>query len=196
MKGLFKFFSENSALVLFIATLALAVITYFYLRETRLIRKTSEKSFLIETSPKVFLADIKFERQLNPSKMQIEVIAFFDIKNAGKTEAKNFIAMYIFSSGRARIEGKIEAPYLFPNQGVQYQTKMFVMSLSKKNFATALKSTTMKTPLIIPEKITPPIFLDLNLRYVDQEEIEQNIPYKIKYAFHNNKWNFVIEEEK
>jgi len=193
VKGILKFFSENPTLIV---TLVLAVITLFYLIETRLIRKVAEKSFSFENSPIIFLEDIDFIQSLNDSKKEIEVTAVFKIKNAGKIQANDLKATYTFSAGTLKKEGKIEAPYLFPDQRVQYTTKILGWSLNEKNFAMAKEAQKKKITLVIPPEVTPPIFLDLNLRYIDQDKEEQNIPYRIKYTFHNNIWNFVIEEDK
>jgi hypothetical protein len=35
MQGILDFFADNSSLLIFIATITLAIITYFYLRETK-----------------------------------------------------------------------------------------------------------------------------------------------------------------
>lgn len=195
MKGILDFFSNNSAFVLFIATFVLAVITYFYLRETTRIRKTSEKSFTIETSPKVFLENIEFIPKLNNSTKEIEVTAVLRIKNTGKTEADKFKAKYVFSMGELRKEKEIEAPYLYPSQGVQYQTKVLGLSLNEENFSVAKQAQEEKKALIVPENIAPPIFLNLDLTYIDQEGEEHNIPYKAKYTLYNNSWNFITEDD-
>jgi hypothetical protein len=195
MKGILDFFSNNSAFFLFIATFALAVITYFYLRETTRIRKTSEKFFTIETSPKVFLENIEFIPKLNDSTRGIEVTAVLRIKNTGKTEADKFKAKYVFSMGDLRMEKEIEAPYLYPSQGVQYQTKVLSLSLNEENFSVAKRAQEEKKALIVSENIAPPIFLNLDLTYIDQEGEEHNIPYKAKYTLHNNSWNFLTEDD-
>ncbi len=196
MNTLLKFLSENSALVLAIATLALVFITFFYLRETRLIRKIANKTFRIETAPKVFLENIKSLPRLNEQKREIEVTAVFKIKNVGKTEAKNFVGNYSLSSGKGKIEGKIgPVTYLFPTQGVQYETKMLGVSLNEQNFAIAKEALEKKKPLIVPEDFGSPIYLDLNLKYIDHEGKEQSLPYKLNYLFHANAWVFIVEEE-
>jgi len=194
MNVLLKSISEYSSLLLFIATLILAVITYFYLRETKLIRKVAESSFRIETSPKVFLENITCVTKLNLSKKEIEVTAVFQIKNVGKTEAKDFVAEYTLSSGKMKMEDKIgPIPYLFPSQGVHYETKMLGVGLNEKNLAVAKESIDTKKALVVPKDFGQPIFLDLNLRYLDHEGKEQNLPYKCKYTFHTNSWVFIVE---
>ncbi len=195
MKTLLKFLSENSEFVLTIVTLALVIITFIYLRETRLMRKIADKTFKTETAPKVFLENIKSFPQLNEKKREIEVTAVFKIKNVGKTEAKNFVGDYSLSSGKGKIEGKIgPVTYLFPTQGYQYETKMLGVSLNKQNFAIAKEALEKKKPLIVPEDFGTPIYLDLNLKYIDHEGKEQNLPYKLKYIFHANAWIFIVEE--
>lgn len=194
MKRLFKFLSENSSSVLAIATLALVVITGLYLSETRLMRKIAYKSFLAEVSPKVFLETPTSVIRLNSPKKEIEVTAVFNIKNVGKTEAKNFVATYTISSGKEQNEGKIgPVPYLFPTQSVPYETKMLRVRLNEEQLAVAKEAMDMKKTLIVPKGFAPPIFLDFNLRYLDQEGKEQNLPYRYKYIFHTNAWVSVTE---
>jgi len=193
MNVLLKSISEYSSLLLFIATLILAVITYFYLRETKLIREVAERTFRIETSPKVFLGNITCVTKLNVPKKEIEVTAVFQIKNVGKTEARNFQAVYTLSSGKMKKEDKIgPIPYLFPSQGVRYSTKMLSVRLNDKNFAIAKEAMDTKKPLVVPKDFGQPIFLDLNLRYLDHEGKEQNLPYKCEYVFPNS-WVFIVE---
>ncbi len=194
LKALLGFLSESSSLVLAIATLVLVIITFFYLRETRLIRKVADKSFRVETSPKVFLESILCTPHLNYAEKKIEVRATLKIKNVGKTEAKNFVAVYTLSSGRMKMEDKIgPIPYLFPSQGVVYQTKMLDVALNDQQLAVAKEAMDTKKALIVPENFAPPIFLGLSLRYLDHEGKEQNLPYKCKYIFHTNSWVFIIE---
>ena len=204
VKRTFKFLSENSSLVvaiatvvLTIATLVLAVITALYLNETKLMRKIAYKSFLAEVSPKVFLEIPESILRLNSSKKAIEVTAIFKIKNVGKTEARDLIAMYTLSSGNAKIEGKIgPAPPLFPEQTFPHKTKMLTLNLNEENFVVVREAMKTKKRLIVPKDFAPPIFLDFNLRYFDQEGNEQSTPYryKYKYIFYTNTWVFADEQ--
>ena len=97
--------------------------------------------------------------------------------------------------GDLRMEKEIEAPYLYPSQGVQYQTKVLGLSLNEENFSVAKRAQEEKKALIVSENIAPPIFLNLDLTYIDQEGEEHNIPYKAKYTLHNNSWNFLTEDD-
>ena len=179
---------------LVIVTFALAVITFFYLRETRQIRKTAERSFITETSPKVFLENITSVPRLNQPKKEIEVTAVFLIKNVGRTEAKNFVAEYTLSSGNMKIGGKIgPVPYIFPSQGVRYETKMLGLGLNDQQLAMAQEAMATQKSFIIPVSTVPPILLDLTISYLDQQGEEQRLPYKCQYTLHNNAWVFVTD---
>jgi len=192
MWELLKSLSEH---YLGIATIALAVITFFYLIETRSIRRIADKSFQIETSPKVFLARIDSKPALNTAKKEIEVKAVFKIMNVGKTEAKSFIGTYTLAHKNVKVEGQIgPLPYLFPTQVVHYDTKMLGVMLNEKNFSVAKEAMDQKKPLIVPKDFAPPISLDLNLRYFDQEGKEQNLPYRLKYLFHSNAWVYLTDK--
>jgi hypothetical protein len=70
---------------------------------------------------------------------------------------------------------------------------MFGLTLNEKNFAVVKEAKESEKPIVVPENIAPPIFLDLNLQYRDLEGSDHNIPYRIKYVFYNNSWSFVIE---
>ena len=61
MKRFLEILKNNSSLVVALATVVLAVITYFYLVETQSLRQIAEQSFIIDTSPKVFLKNIYLE---------------------------------------------------------------------------------------------------------------------------------------
>ena len=83
-----KWFKNNPSLILSLATVALAIITYGYLCETSRVRKIAEQSFILDNSPKVFLAEVTPIPRLNKSKKRLEITLTLKIKNTGMTEAK------------------------------------------------------------------------------------------------------------
>lgn len=179
----------TATIVLAAVTFVLVVLTGFYLHETRQIRKTAEKAFMVETAPKVFLENIKSVPGLNESIKQIEITAVFQIVNVGKTEAKNFSVDYTLSSGKIRIEDKAgPIPYLFPSQRVNYQTKVLGVGLNDEQVAAAKESILMQKPYILPMRPATPIILDLTLSYLDQQEQEQKLSCKLEYIIQNNTW--------
>ncbi len=193
MKEVTKF-SRFSSFLLLIVTLVLAIITFFYLQETRKIRKVAEESLAIENSPQVFLENIEFEPHLNKSNRNIEIIAIFKIKNAGKTKATEFEASYTFSVGNLNQTDNTEMPFLFPTQGIQFRTKMINVSLNEADFDIVSEAAEKKLILQVSKELVPLVHLDLNLKYIDHLGVEKNIPYKISYTFHSNSWGFVTKE--
>jgi len=194
--NILKWFTNNSSFILVLVTLALAIITFYYLLETKRIRIVAEKSLKVEMLPQVFLENIESYPRLDEQKKEISVTAVFIIKNVGKTEAKNFVGKYKLSSGSANIEGKIgPVSYLFPTQGVRYETKVLSVTLNEKNFAVAKDALESKKPLIIPKDFGQPIYLNLSLNYLDVNGETIELPYRLKYLFHSNAWIHILEEE-
>jgi len=138
-----KWFQQNHSLVLTFATVVLAFITFFYLLETKSIRRIAERTFLIDTNPKVFLQEITPKPRLNESIKSIEVSLIFKIKNAGKTEARDVAVDYQIQSEETNeqktktttIEGTVgPLQYLFPSQEHVEGTKMVTVKLGDNNF--------------------------------------------------------------
>ena len=132
LKKVLNFFQ---ALILTIATVALAILTFLYLRETKSMRcetksmrELAEKTFRVDTSPKVFLKEISPEMKFIDSRKSFEVSLIFKIVNTGETEALEVVVDYeLFSevsddrvSKKQSIEGRIgPVQYLFKDQ-IQY----------------------------------------------------------------------------
>lgn len=195
-KKFLKWFADNNSLILAIATVALAIITYGYLKETSLIRKTTEKSFKLDIEPKVFLAEITPIPRLNESKKTIEVTLVLKIKNAGKTEAKEVIVDYkiAYEEGdeqkrkTATVDGTIgPIQYLFTGQEYVKETKILNVKLNEHDLAIVKEAMQQKKPVIITKDAYPPLSCELKLSYLDQEEEKISYLYKYKYIFHENK---------
>jgi len=184
-----KFWTSSN--VVSMATLALAIITFFYLRETSKIRRISEKALQLDLEPKIFIENISSEVKPDYNKNSLEVSAIIKIKNAGKIEGIQFQAPYTLSSGNIKIEGVIgPVPYLFTTQGITYQTKFMSIDISKENMEIVKQSLQVKKPLIVPENFVPPVSLDISLNYLDKQNKEYKIPYSWTYLFHKNEWIF------
>jgi len=175
-----------------ISTAALAILTGIYIFYTHKIADVAEKALLIDTSPKVFLQDIDFKRSLNRSEKKINVSAVLKITNVGKTEAREFKCTYTMSSGKVRIEDELKPmPYIFPTQRLEYNTKIFSVSLSEEEFSAAEEAMEKKIPYL-PEKQIE-VLLNLNLQYVDNDGKQRDVPYKIGYSFNNNQMEFMLQ---
>lgn len=187
------FFIENSTLILAIITLLLAFFTALYLKETKKIRKIAEKSLSLEISPKVFLENVEFKPILKNEPKGIDITATFRVKNVGITEAKQFSASYAFKAGNLEKSDKVEAPYIFQTQVVQFGTRFLTIALNDENFEIAKESLETKTAVRISPDIVPLVYLNITLKYLDHNEKEQTTLYKIEYTFHTNSWKFLSE---
>jgi hypothetical protein len=195
LKKITHFFNENSAVIIAIATIVLVFITYFYLRETRLIREIADKSFLLENSPKVFVSKISANAKLNKDKKKIEITAAIKIKNVGKTEAKDLVCSYTFSQSKIKMEETVgPMDYLYPTHQVQYSTKMLDIILNEQQYEIAQEAIEKKATLRVSEDFLKPVYLTVNLRFFDQEGNETKRDFKFKYLFHLNDWVVNTEE--
>lgn len=169
MKRFLEILRNNSSLVIALATVVLAAITFFYLLETRSLRQIAEDSLMINTSPKVFLKKISSTPRLNKKKRAIVVTLVLEIVNTGKTEAKDLMGNYTISSGNTKVEDKFgPVQYLFPSQVGSYETKMLTVILDEKQFEIVRKAIKLGKPLIVSPKLVNPIYFRLNLSYLNQ----------------------------
>lgn len=187
LKKIVKLLLSNQVL-----TLGLLIVTYLYLRETASIRKTAEKSLQIETCPKVFISSITSRPRFIASMRQIEITVFVQIKNAGKTEAKNVILNYNLSLGKVQMKDKIgPIPHIFPDQSLTYSTKVMSLNLDKKNLLVVKEALREKKSISIKGELQNPIILEMNLKYPNKEGVDENISYKFKYLIRNNAWVYL-----
>ena len=188
-----KWCTDNHAFILAVATLLLVLVTYHYLRETKKIRKIAEKSFELDSGPKVFLAEITPVPRLDNTKKSIYVTLVLKVKNVGRTEAKEINMDYIFSyekdnNKKITVEGSIDSiQYIFPTQEVAKETKMLSLVLDDKNFSIVKAAKEQNKPVIPRKGLVPPIYFKLTLSYLNQNNERISCPYKYKYIFHENK---------
>ncbi len=190
-----KWFQENHAFILTCATIVLVIITFFYLIETRSIRKIAERTFLADTNPKVFIQEIIPKPRFKEESKSIEVSLIFKIKNAGKTEATDVAVDYYIRSedvnnhtGKKTISGTVgPIQYLFPAQEFLQETKMLVVTLNANQVDIVKQSIEQKKPLIIKKDTYPSLVCNLELSYLDQSVKRITYPYDYEYLFHENK---------
>ena len=194
--NIFQRFLESlknySTLVVALATVILAIITYFYLVETRSLRKIAEQSFIHDTSPKVFINGIISTRKLNVARRRIEVTSVFKITNIGKTEAKDLTGHWTISSGKSQFEdnfGPIQ--YFFPGQETNYKTKMLTVGLNKKQFEAAKKA--IESKLKYSDKLPTKIYFKIKLSYLNQIGKQISYTFNYEYLFHNNEWVYAAK---
>jgi len=189
MKRFLEILRNNSSFVLALATIVLAIITFCYLLETRSLRKVAEQSFLINTSPKVFLKTISSTLQLNERMKVIVVTSVLKIVNTGKTEAKDLKGDYTISIGNAEIKEKfVPVEYLFPDQSATIKTKKFNIRLNEEQFGIAKKAEELGKLSSGSLKSANPIYFRLNLSYLNQIGERISYTFKYKYLFQSNQW--------
>jgi len=173
-----------------LTTIALAIITYFYLVETKKIRKEYEKSFYYETSPKAFLEDVITTFKLNETKRTLDFFTTLYFRNTGKTEAFNFQHEYLFTSGNKSMKGEFgPMPYLHPGRGIKTATKLLGLDVKDENLFNLLKKDLKeKKPISINKPNFPPIILEVNVKYLDQNKKTIEYHYNFEYQLETNIW--------
>ena len=142
--------NQFSTLIVAIATVALAVITFFYLRETRLHRVSTQEAISIDTSPKVFISAMKPHFTPNLEKNSIDLRTPITIKNSGKTEAKNLNLSYTVKRGQQELKGTPNPwQYLFPGQECVCNTKFLEISIKPEDVPRAKEAIESKKNLTI-----------------------------------------------
>lgn len=193
IKLVYYWLDQHTALVLTAATVALAIITYFYLREIKRQRLLMQKVVLIDTSPKVFFDGIKSIRSVDESNNIIKFGIDLAVKNCGKTEALNIKFPFVVNSREKKISEGTKGPfqYIFPGQIIHYGI-FFVnteLKLNKEEISILKKAIKADKPIHFGEK-SPPLQIDIKIVYKDIEGKKITTPYSLKYSWHKNMWFF------
>jgi len=195
IKLAFYWLEQHTTFVLMVATVALAIITYWYLTETKEQRLLTEKSVLIDIAPKVFFEGIKGIRQIDEQSDIFKIGVELAVKNCGKTEAINVKFPFVVSSGEKKISEGTKGPfqYIFPSQviryGVSFVNTDLTDTLTEAQIELAKKAIKSQKPVHFGEK-SPPIQIDITIEYEDIEGKKISTPYSLKYSWHKNMWFF------
>lgn len=172
-----------------IAMCILAIITFFYLKETKKIRQVYEKAFDYEHSPKVFLHDVNSKVQLDEQKKSLVYLTTLKFKNAGKSSALNFEYKYSFVSGSLKKEEKFEQlAYLHPEQGIRIEATFLGVRLDDDSYNIVKKLLNEGKPIVIATPQLPSVFLNVTLRYLDQNNNQIEHKYTLEHLPNKNIW--------
>ena len=187
--NLINWISNNSSFILAITTVVLAIITFFYLRETKLIRLVTEKSFKMEISPQVFVKNITSTTHLDSDRSRINVTPFIEVKNSGKTAAKNMNIPYKITVGSVQMTDTLGIiSFLYPDQIIRIQMKGFHIGLKKSDLEIVKRAVKEKLKLQVPDNFVADTPMNLEISYDDNDGNRETIPYVFKYVFRNNSW--------
>lgn len=189
---------NNSAMVTTIATVVLALLTFFYLRETRKQRVLTEKVVWVQTAPKVFIKNI--ESRVNPDYDTNELVVHSIIifTNCGKTEAKNLFWSYTIKQGEQELvkEDKRQAPYVYPEQNYGTAMPDFRIKRSEEDMEIIRKAQSLKKSITISPSVLRPIILNIEFGYEDSDGKRiQSHQEQYKYLLHMGQWVIPITEE-
>ncbi len=201
MDGIFKFFGSNPTMIVAIftalGTIALAVATWLYLKQTRRMVDIIHKSYHVDFSPKVFISGIKTERTISIKERKFGIKPICEITNLGKTEAKKPEVAYKISWGDLEIKKKIKpASYLYPTQKAFFDTGVLWRSLGDKDIEVAKQAFDSKIKPLIPKEFAPPILLDIKLKYLDHEDKKQERPFNFSYNWDSDTWSIYLPKKK
>jgi len=191
-----KTISDYSTVILCFITIVLAVITFFYLLETKKMRKLAYKTFRVDLSPMVFVDDIKTMAKSNVEKKTLDLETRFYIKNYGKTAAENVRISIEFTSGDSKIVKELEStPYIFPTKTVSFWSNVSLNltaeGISKIEAAIAAKKIIKMSPDSIP--LT---HMKIDIKYLDHEKNEKSVQGLFRYNGDKDTWDYMtIEKE-
>ena len=186
-----------ASIVTSIATLVLAIITIFYLGETKKIREIADKAFQVDVSPKVFISNIVTRQLLNTQEKRLQIAAICEITNVGKTEAKNMEISYTILVGeKFQVPGTIEkAPYIFPTQTISFTTHSVGIKLNEGQVELAKNQLEKDKKITFPQNFDEKINLKIKINYFDHNNKEQSVSYLCDYRWDSTDWGIRIPTE-
>lgn len=197
----FRWLDGHSTAVVAIATVALTVITLFYLLETKKQRMLTQEAVWVQTSPRVFIKNIEptLTADYKVSKLIVHTIITFS--NCGTTEAKNITWSYIITQdGRELAKRTTRAPGIFPEQNRTTAIHDFRIDLPPKLMQVIQQAQEPNKPIDInPDVLTPyalkPFFLDIKLEYDNPDGKRMSIyQEQFEYLLAENKWVLPVQE--
>lgn len=189
---------KHSASIVAIATVALAIITLLYLRETKKLRLQTQKAISVDISPMVFIDNVKTVFIMNNKKSCIDVRTSFAIKNSGKTEARNIQFSYVltYKNGKEVRASAIPAQYLFPGQQCVCNTELITLFVKPEEFIRLKEKLQSKSTIIIKEitflkevrEELEGLELSIELKYEDGDGEKVKWPHFFQYSIPKNSW--------
>ncbi|MGA2534215.1 MAG: hypothetical protein ABSG19_14405 [Candidatus Aminicenantales bacterium] len=185
---------EPLEIVMPIATLGLAIITYFYLRETKKMRDVASDSLRIDAAPKIFIQSINTHRDFDKQAKKLFVNATIRINNVGKTEAKNIKIFYeIKIGGSLQIPRQVDtAPHIFPSQSVTFKTLPVFFELNDKDLQIAGEHLEKKEKMLFPPAPRPAFLLLIKIEYIGYKDEPAAVSYLCEYDWECGDWAMSI----
>ena len=173
---------------LVLANFLLVGITFFYLLETRELRKLGERSFLFENKPKVYIEPIKIGWSLDENRDALQSTNIIRVKNVGKTEALNLRVIYRFITRGVSEDFKtINIVKLYSDQSFRFDHK-FGVNIEHSVYEKIKKAKEVKQEISFKEGFIPQINLEISLKFLDFDDNEYEEEFNFVYDAVLNEW--------
>ena len=173
---------------LVLANFLLVGITFFYLLETRELRKLGERSFLFENKPKVYIEPIKISWSLVEKRDALQSANIIRVKNVGKTEALKLRVSYRFTTeGVSEDARTINIEKLYSDQSIRFDHK-FGVNIEHSVYEILKKAKEAKQEISFKEGFISRINLEISLNFLDFDENEYEEEFKFIYDAVLNEW--------
>ena len=166
-----KWFQENHSLILTFATIALVLITFFYLLETRRQRLLLEKTVAVDTQPKVFIKTVETVAKPDFENSKIIIHTKLVFSNCGKVEARSICWSYEISQENQVLKQGTSGPfqYLYPGQTATASIENLRFTFPPEEMQIVKKAVELGKPIRVAGNIQKPVLLDIELVYEDAD---------------------------
>jgi len=186
------------AIITAISTLALAIVTFLFLQQTKKMTDISSLALKIDSSPKVFISAIFTYQPLDEPKKRLMIYEKFVIKNTGKTEARNIKIKYkIIMGEQIQVPKELnEAPYIFPTQEIAFDSIPVFIELNDKEIQLSKEQIQNGKPILFPRGTKPKLEMEIEISYQGFKDEPQRIPYLCEYQWDSCKWVIMVLPKK
>ncbi|MGB9004938.1 MAG: hypothetical protein WCB96_04360 [Candidatus Aminicenantales bacterium] len=192
-----------SAIILSIVTVisyvALAIITFFYMKETRRIREIAVEDLKIGASPQVFVSNIGTFQTLDEEKKKIAIQAIIQITNTGRTEATNVIIKYkLLIAEHIQIPWESqEAPYIFPNQSLLFNSLSYAIDLNEEDTKSAKSQLENNKKISFRPETKPKYEMEIKIEYFGYQKEKKILSWLCDYRWDGINWGMrILKEDK
>ncbi|MFC2169655.1 hypothetical protein ACFLRM_03685 [Acidobacteriota bacterium] len=185
------------AIITAIATVALARITYLYLKQTINMNKIAERNLQFQAAPKVFISKIMTHQNIDMENKVLKILPDCSVENTGGTEATNLcLAFKIKQANKDDIKKESEpAPYIFPNQKLSFKASIIKEEILERFLPKAQQSIEKNQPLLLSNDYAPIPYLDITLTYLDHDGKQQEFKYRCDYRWDQGNWGLSYTKE-
>jgi hypothetical protein len=168
-----------------LATVALAMLTYFYLKEVKeqrsltersleevtKQRSLTEKAISLEHAPKVYLQDI--ESRVTPDYARNELVVHSTLVffNCGRTEAANLSFSYVFTQDGKELKRSALNEYdrVYPGQSLRFDLENSRIPVNKESMNHIEQAQQTRDILNVPWGYMSPVTFEMSYSYDDRE---------------------------